>query len=192
MNAATIAHLLPNLCGADLEQLLATGHQRLFSAGEWLYREGAEAESCFLVVTGQVQVIKRLDGADHVLGTLQPGSFVGQMALVVDNAQRTASVCAARTAETLEVTREAFQKLLDAHHAFALHLQEQVAIAGIRQLHAATERMALLLCNAMQSGDWMNPPPLDREGLARVQAGTSEWELRLQDEPIADSNKSAS
>lgn len=192
MNAATLAPLLPNLCASDLAQLFETSRERQFAAGEWLYREGDEADSCLLVVTGLVHVMKRLDGADRVLGTLQPGTFVGQMALVVENAQRTASVCAARTCEALELTREDFQHLLEAHHPFALHLQEQVAIAGIRQLRAATERMALLLCNAMQSGDWMNPPPLDREGLARIQAGTSEWELQLQDHPVAKANKSAS
>ncbi len=192
MNAASLAPLLPTLAESDVEQLLATGRTRRFAAGEWLYREGSDADSCFLVVTGQVQLIKRLDGADHVLAKLQPGSFLGQPGLIVDGTPRTASACAERATEALELNREDFQSLLDAHHPFAVRLQEQFAVAGIRQLRVATERMAALLCSAMQSGDWVNPPPLDREGLAQIQAGTSEWELALQDERLADSNKSAS
>lgn len=45
----------------------------------------------------------------------------------------------------LELGKDVFDKLMQAHSALALRFQEQVAIAGIRQLRSATARLVALM-----------------------------------------------
>jgi CRP-like cAMP-binding protein len=180
VNPAVLRQLLPGYSAAELDQLLAASHEHDFAAGEWLCREGTTASSCFLVTSGAVEVVKLLDGHERVLATLRPGTFVGQMALI-DSEPRSASVRALAPTQTLEIRRADFQRLLDARSPRALRFQEQIAVAGIRQLRAATDRLALVLCNSVRPTASQPTPTLDREALARIQAGTSEWEVVLDE-----------
>src|SRR5207249_3773919 len=109
-----------------------------------LCREGSAGQSCFLVVVGEVEVVKRIDESDRVLATLGVGSLVGQMALV-DRSPRSASVRAGAETIALEVTRDVFERLLGACSPLAVRFQEHIAIAGIRQLRYAIDRLTLAL-----------------------------------------------
>ena len=78
------------------------------TAGRELIRQGEAGREFFLVVTGEAEV--RRDG--EVIATRGPGTFFGEIALLLDQ-PRNASVVAA-TAMTVEVIdRKDFKRLLD-------------------------------------------------------------------------------
>ena len=179
----------------ELDTLAGVAPAQSFAAGSFLCREGAPAHSCFILSSGEIEVLKALPGGERVLATLHRGALVGQMALV-DRARRSASVRALSDTVALELSRDVFERLLGAESPLALRFQEQLAIAGIRQLRMATERLTLLVS---EQDARRNAPASAREkessdSLLQVQAAVNEWELSPDDieiviEPLRRSSK---
>lgn len=123
----------------DLELLAYISTFRMFVAGEVIMTEGTEGEACWLIVRGSVAVTRAPQSTP--LATLGPGAMVGQLALL-DRAPRNATVTATNASAALEVQAGAFANLVRASSPIALRFQQQVALAGVRQLRAATKRFA--------------------------------------------------
>ena len=123
----------------DLDLLAHIALLRSFAAGAMIMHEGRTGDACWLLVAGSVSVMRA--GQVAPLATLGPGALVGQLALI-DSAPRSASVMATVDTTALEVRADAFANLLRAHSPVALRFQEQVAMAGVRQLRAATRMYA--------------------------------------------------
>ncbi len=128
---------------ADLELLSRATALRTFAPREILFDEGSYGDSCFLLLSGDVDVVRTAHDKVRILATLHAGSLVGQLALI-DRAPRSARVVANAETHALELGRDVFERLLQAHSPMALRFQEQVAIAGVRQLRGATARLVAL------------------------------------------------
>lgn len=168
---------LKDYTNAELRVLAAVAPAREFKAGQMLCVEGTSGLSCFLLATGSAQVKRTFDEGERVLATLTGGQIVGQMALV-DRSPRSASVMAAETTLALELTRDVFENLLKAHSPLALRVQEQIAIAGIRQLRMATQRFSSLLLGQVAKA---SAPPPPRSVLQTMQAALEEWDMSMEE-----------
>ena len=78
-----------------------------FEADEMVVQEGHKGDSFFVVVSGEVQVIKQ---EDINLATLGPGTFFGEMALLATRPRR-ASVKTTQPSEILEVPKRELDHL---------------------------------------------------------------------------------
>lgn len=168
---------LQDYTNAELKVLASVAPARSFAPGQALCTEGTSGHSCFLIASGRVEVRRRFDDGPRTLATLNAGQVVGQMALV-DRSPRSASVVAAEACVALELTRDVFASLLKAHSPLALRFQEQIAIAGIRQLRMATQRLTSVL--QVQPGKVAAPMPA-RSVLQTMQAALQEWDMQLDD-----------
>ncbi len=180
---------LQDYSNAELKMLASAAPAREYKVGDCMCKEGMVGQSCFLLATGEVEVVKRLDGTDRVLATLRAGAIVGQMALV-DRSPRSATVRARVHSIALELTRDVFEHLLSTHSPLALHFQTQIAVAGIRQLRLATRKLAELLTKEPDAPDEAQArvdqavaatPRTRREKLLTVQAALTEWDMSLDD-----------
>lgn len=172
---------LRDYSNAELKLLGAVAPAREYQPGDALCTEGHAGQSCFLVASGQVDVVKQIDGEDKSLATLRAGSIVGQMALV-DRSPRSATVRAGSYTIALELNREVFERLLAAHSPLALRFQHQIAVAGVRQLRMATGKLAEILNARPAAPTAPEPDPVrKRETLLTVQAALSEWEMSLEE-----------
>ena len=166
---------------ATLAELLRVANVRRYAAGACLLRQGAHGSGCFLLVSGEVQIVKStaLDskaGSHWIVGTVGAGSLIGQIALV-DHLPRTATVVAVGEIVVVQIVREVFDKLTASTSEIACRLREQIALAGIRQLRHATRRFAAIV-------DRKEPPRAGtdpRRELVYVQVAAQEWGL-----PIAE------
>ncbi len=129
---------------ADLQRLVKVAPARTWPDRALLCHEGDRGQSCFLVVQGEIDVVRSMRGKRRRLATLPPGSTVGQMALV-DDAPRSASLRARGDVVALELHRSTFERLLAQASPLALRFQEEIAVAGIRQLRKANGRLATLI-----------------------------------------------
>lgn len=168
---------LKDYTNAELRVLASVAPARSFAAGQALCTEGSSGQSCFLLASGAVHVQRQFDDGLRILATLQAGQIVGQMALV-DRSPRSASVVAAEPCVALELTRDVFNSLLRAHSPLALRFQEQIAVAGIRQLRMATQRLTSVL---QGHGQRPSAPPPGRSVLQTMQAALQEWDMSMED-----------
>ncbi len=179
---------LDDYSNAELKLLGAVAPAREYEKGDELCHEGDQGHSCFLIATGQVDVVKEIDGSDRVLAALRAGSIVGQMALI-DRSPRSATLRASGYAIALELTRDVFERLLQAHSPLALRFQHQIAVAGIRQLRMATTKLAKVLADAQRASERAERGQEDslmvhekkRDALLTVQAALSEWDMSLEE-----------
>lgn len=94
-------------------------------AGEWLFREGDEANCLFVVRAGRLEVVnERADGS--VLRVLGRGSALGELALLTSS-PRSASVRAARDSDLIVIDREPFARMLEQTPEAALALSRVLA-----------------------------------------------------------------
>jgi CRP-like cAMP-binding protein len=124
----------------DLSALVGASTERTIAPGMAMCKEGEPGRSCFVLVAGEAIVVRATPAGERQLTQLAPGAIVGQIALV-DRGPRSASIRARTTCLTLELGREKFEELLSSHTPLALKFHENIAVAGIRQLRAATERL---------------------------------------------------
>ncbi|MCB9738125.1 MAG: cyclic nucleotide-binding domain-containing protein [Deltaproteobacteria bacterium] len=176
---------LRDYSNAELKLLGAVSPAREYMPGDALCTEGHMGQSCFLVASGQVEVLKAIDGQEKGLATLRAGSIVGQMALV-DRSPRSATVRASTYTIALELNREVFERLLAAHSPLALRFQHQIAVAGVRQLRMATTKLAGILnaskpAAAETPGENAIDPTRKRDALLTVKAALSEWDMSLDE-----------
>ena len=165
----------------ELKLLATAAPAREYEAGAQLCKEGDPARSCYLLATGSVEIRKHTPDGERVLATLKAGAIVGQMALV-DRSPRSATVQAAEPTIALELTRDVFEDLLRSSSPLALRFQEHIAVAGIRQLRLATQRLASLASSKQGHAPSAVPEQSrDSESLLTVQAALSMWDMSLED-----------
>lgn len=165
---------------AELEVLASAATERSFAWGEVLCREGELAKSCFLLVSGSLEVFRRNGPRERVFATVTPGAFIGQLALV-DHGPRSASVRAASDSVVLELSRDTFSRLLTACSPMALRFQADIAVAGIRQLRQATERLTTVLQAQPTRAPAAEARRSRDDALEFIQTAATEWGLSLED-----------
>lgn len=189
--AATLRALGPlrDYPDAELEVLATVAVEQRVAPGASLCQEGEPGRSCFLLVSGEAQVLRATAEGARALATVGPGAFIGQIALV-DRGPRSATVRALTPCVALELSRDAFERLLAACSPLALRFQESIAVAGIRQLRQATAGLARLLAQAeaqraaapvaAPAAATTSPAP-DGAMLAYIQTAAAEWGVSLDD-----------
>ena len=135
---------LTNFSDYELELLLGVCEARTFAPREALCRQTRPAVSCFIIVSGVVDVVKESPGHERLLTRLPAGAIVGQLALV-DHSPRVASLIANTEVTALELTRDVFDRLVHAASPLGYRFQMEIAIATGRQLREADRRLSVLL-----------------------------------------------
>lgn len=115
--------LFRDLDMSELARVLESSVLRRAEAGDMLIREGSREHSLYLILDGELEVIKN----GVVLARFGKGGHVGEMALV-SGAPRSASVRATRPTRFLEIRREQWEGLL--HRAPATGVKLLSALSG--------------------------------------------------------------
>lgn len=134
--------LLAGLERAAIELVEAEGRPREFAAGEIIVREGEEGHSLFILLQGDVEIVKRHGHDDSVLlARLHTGTFFGEMC-VVDPVPRAATVQAVTPVSAIEVKaatlHHLYQKMPDQYAIVILNLARDMA----RRLRTLDEAFA--------------------------------------------------
>jgi signal transduction histidine kinase len=105
--------LFANLDQDDLAELEDSLSHHSIRTGENLFREGDEADSAYVITTGEIEVLKESAGREVRLAVLGPGALIGEMALLA-LAPRNATCRALTDAALVSIPRETFNHLLAA------------------------------------------------------------------------------
>jgi CRP-like cAMP-binding protein len=144
----------------DLKKLAKLCVPKAFEAQETILEEGATGLGLFVLTSGRAEVFKG-KGADRVvLGAMEEGDVLGEIALI-DDQPRSASAVAQTPTECLLLTRDSFETLVKTEPEIAWCIVPSLA-ERVRELHAR----ALAAEGRFRSGE--------PEGPAKQQAATSD------------------
>jgi CRP-like cAMP-binding protein len=178
--------LLADLPAEDVRSLLAIARRRTFARGEIVFHRDDPAESLHLIARGRFAARVTTPLGDSVLfDVLGPGQAFGELALLLPDARRSATVSALEDGETRSVYRDDFLRLQRSHpgvkDVLLRLLAEQLRRASDRLVEAyyvdaetRVRRRLVELCDAygVGEGDGEVVVPLLQEDLAAM-AGTS-------------------
>jgi CRP-like cAMP-binding protein len=83
-----------------------------FEAGEVIFREGEASDAAYLIVSGEVEVLREsADGPAETVAVLKPGEYFGEMG-AIDDKPRSASTRARGPVVVMSVDQAAFMDML--------------------------------------------------------------------------------
>jgi CRP/FNR family transcriptional regulator, cyclic AMP receptor protein len=130
----TQGQLLTLLSDDERKALLSAARRRRFGRNEVIFHEGDPGDSLHVIVKGHVLVrVTTPTGDVATFGILGPGEFFGEVALLSEDATRTATVAANEPVETLSLRRQDFLELRAKNQRVA-ELLVEVLIAEVRRL----------------------------------------------------------
>ncbi len=119
--------LFASLPRHEIQHLAEALRECEFPANALLFNEGENADRFFILLDGQIEIIKALGTPDErLLAVREPGSFIGEMSLFSRDGRRTASVRSRTPLQLLEMSRAEFDALL--------HRQPSLAYEMVRVL----------------------------------------------------------
>ncbi len=113
---------------------------RDFPAGTVLFEEGQPGHVMYIVVAGEIEIRRRVGGAERVLAVLGSGEFFGEMA-ILSGRPRSATAVARGAARLLVIDGTTFEAMLRARPEIALRLIKALAA----RLDATNHHVELLL-----------------------------------------------
>jgi signal transduction histidine kinase len=112
---------------SEVERILSSGRIAEYPASAVLCKEGAVEDKFYVLLEGEVQVTKRIDAdEERLLKELSPGDFFGEMA-IIHNAPRAATVRTTKKVSVLEISKEAFEKVLTESSSVSLAMVREVS-----------------------------------------------------------------
>src|SRR5262249_42306717 len=113
---------------AELERLARVVGDITLVAGEFAGHEG-DGRALFGVLTGRLEVLRRVDGVDSVIGERKPGDIFGEMAIAF-GMLHPAGFRAAETTRVFRLELDDFQALA----AAAPEVGDRVGLAALNRL----------------------------------------------------------
>ena len=118
----------------ELAAVAAVTEEAFFEAGETVFNEGEQGDNLFLVVEGNVAVVKDCNREKEIeLDNIGTGDYFGEMALFADD-RRSATIRVKSPARFLTLHKHELQEIVREYPQIALHVC-RVLSQRIRRLH---------------------------------------------------------
>jgi len=122
-----IPHAFPGIAPGEVAELITNSKLMHYPAGTVLCHENALEDTFYLILEGEVQVTKVINNREaRLLKTLMAGDFFGEMALI-HNAPRAATVKTQTPLITLEIHKDAFDRVLKNSSSVSLAMVREIS-----------------------------------------------------------------
>src|SRR3954447_26613263 len=139
--------VLADLPAEDLQQISRIAHPRRFAAGEAVFREGDQSNTCYVVRSGHARAVREhADGRQLALATFGPGDIFGELAMF-DDERRSATVETIDALEVLAILGPDMRRLMLRRPQLAVSLAASLS----RRLRTTNERLASQSFQTVQS-----------------------------------------
>lgn len=142
------------LDSAKLKLLAFTSRALKFAPGEDLMKKGAAADSAYVILDGEAEVIGETSGGEFVVAVLGSNELIGEMG-VIRGRPRGATVRAKTPVRALRIASEVFLGLITENPECALDVMRQLSArvdASNARLAAAQRELESLRKQAGNSG----------------------------------------
>src|SRR5688572_11310347 len=122
-----IPRAFPGIKPDEIEELISNSQVHSYLPGAVLCRESAVGDRFYMILDGEAEVTKTINhNESRLLKTLSPGDFFGEMALI-HNAPRAATVTAKTALTTLELDKNAFDRVLRKSSSVAMAMVSEIS-----------------------------------------------------------------
>jgi CRP-like cAMP-binding protein len=111
---------------------------REYFGGETIIQQGETGDCMYVVQSGQVEVVQKVNGGEQRLAVLETGDFFGEMALF-EREVRSATVRALEDARVLKIDKKTLLRRIKEDPLLAVNLLETMS-GRIRELNAGLAR----------------------------------------------------
>jgi aspartate ammonia-lyase len=160
------------LSGAEIEAIAAIAQAKEIAAAGEVFHEGDPGDGLYLVVTGEIEVIKRGPAGEHSLAKLGPGGVLGEMSLITSDARSATGRALVQTAVLHLPVRE-FRALMDSGSTAALRIAAAIAEVLARRLATMNGLVMQLTGNAGPSTGTRSP--LNTQDLREMHRTLQVW-----------------
>lgn len=164
------------LCGtladAEIEAIAAIAEMQDVAAGKDLFREGDAGDGLYLVLEGEIDVVKRGPHGDRSLARLGAGAILGEISLLT-NEVRSATGRALVGSRVLRLPAQRFRALLDAAAPATLKIVAAIAEVLAHRLVEMNNKVIEIADNADARGK--TAPGLDDKKLAELHRTMQIW-----------------
>ena len=140
------------LSPSELDAVAGIVALREIGAGMELFHEGDAGDGLYLVVAGEINVIKHGKDGELLLAKLGPGAVLGEMSLITSDA-RSASGRALAPTTVLHLPAREFRALLDGGSTAALKIAAAIAEVLAHRLAAMNSLVLGLTSNPASPAD---------------------------------------
>ncbi len=169
--------LFSGLPDEDLQRLSSGVTEIRLEPGAELFREGDEGASAYVIVAGEIEIVKQTMQREMLLAVQGPGTVIGEMALLHE-APRMASGRARGPVTLLEIPRASFDYVVDTSPAAARRTMD-VVLERFRQNQTQlrqSERMAQLgTLTAGLAHELNNPAAAVARGAGQLRANVDDY-----------------
>jgi CRP-like cAMP-binding protein len=135
------------LTDRDLEQVAAVTLPRHFDAGQVVFREGDDSDTCYVVRSGVCRAVREhSDGRTITLSNFGPGDIFGELAMFGDE-RRSATVDALEDTDVIAILGGDMRRLMSEHPELTIKLIRALA----QRLRATNERLTRQSFQTVQS-----------------------------------------
>jgi CRP-like cAMP-binding protein len=164
--------LCRSLSGTELSAIAEIVEMQDLAAGTELFREGDPGDGLYLVVAGEIEIIKRGPRGDRALARMAVGGVLGEMSLITADV-RSATGRAVVDSRVLRLPVQRFRLLIDSGSTAALKIAAAIAEVLARRL-AAMNTMVLELADKVDpAGSTL--PALKETELAGIYRTMQVW-----------------
>jgi CRP-like cAMP-binding protein len=131
----------------DLMRVAEVTVPRSFRPGEVVFHEGDQSDTCYVVRSGHVRVVREhTDGRSLTLATMGPGDIFGELA-IFDEERRSATVESLEETEVVAILAGDMRRMLREHPDIAVKLLAALS----RRLRETNERLSRQSFQTVQS-----------------------------------------
>ena len=145
-----------------------------YSAGDVIFAQGDLGTEMFIIIEGEVEIIKHINDESHVLSHLEKGDFFGEMALL-ENVPRTADAVAKTDVKAILINGSRFDDMLRKNPEIAVRIIRKYS-KRLREANTLLERLVGREVDADQAaldGSHSGAPKGTRHRLVDAATGTS-------------------
>ncbi|MFW6054291.1 MAG: cyclic nucleotide-binding domain-containing protein, partial [Thermodesulfobacteriota bacterium] len=113
--------IFSDLTVSELGAIAAVTEEKDYPPGEIVIKEGEQGEQVFLIIAGEVEVVKQQREKEIRLDTMEVGNYFGEMALF-EEARRSATIRTRRPSRFLVLHKQEFNELVREYPRIALQI----------------------------------------------------------------------
>lgn len=189
---STPSEMFPVLTSAQQARVLAHGRRRTVEQNEIVIELNEHVTKFFVVVSGQLHILRVSDNQEHLVAICNPGMYTGELNML-SGRRGLVRIRAAEKSELIEIEREALQALVETDselsdiflRAFILRRLELIALeVGDIVLIGSSHLLDTLRIKEFLTRNYQPYSYIDLERDTQVQEMLDRFSLSIDDLPV--------